>query len=1824
MTKKTKAMNKVLSVFLCVVLLLTCIPVAAMVSAAAAEKIDTRIVDPSTMDDWKQFFVGDVTNTENAGGVWTDKSVFTDASAFTNEVQMIDPDNNFMVAMSAIAANKSITGYSHIPTDTILVLDISRSMGPNTQVGDTNNNAVSELITAANAAIAKLQAVNNYNRVGVVLYSGNYVSSENANNQHSTVLLPLGRYEHTNNRFLVKDSQTFRAGNDNVTAESVKVNSGVTMGGKAVDQTEKEVYGGTYIQGGIHTAMREFLSVEDTAIEGDGFQAGTKRIPITVLMSDGLPTIATNNYTGTNSGIGTSNMGNGSEPEDELVTAIPFVTQLTASYAKARIEEHYERDSLFYTLGFKVDDSPVLDPDNTKDTDVHWSTYNNTADNGTMQLAVGQEWVSEGWFGQGHYETIYTPITKSGYDLTESYVNQYFQADDSLTAAFDAIVDEIILQSLYYPTQVDDGNNDLDGYIEFIDDIGQFMEVKDIKGILLGDILFNGDNIARNFIGGGGELGTIENPSALGDEMIRAVKARLGITDTPEAQKLVDDAYNAGQLAYNPQTGEYSNYIGWYADANGNYMCHGTRNDENPPEGAVFYNESYGYLGEVIDGHKNSDMMYISVQIHTRIATGTSGVIFRIPASLIPVVSYNISLTGNSIENPGEITLDLDNTMDIDTDGDGDYDVQEPIAPIRLVYEVGLKDEINELTVADLVGKDYKYYEDGVYTFYTNRWNPEDINHEHPSVAENTVAFYEPNVENERYYYTENSTVYRQVGEDEYVPYTGAQSPAYAEGPFFRQFAVFEEINDNAENNARIHLHYEQMSSEALGVAVADTEDNKAPAADTTWYVPKGTIHRMFENFHAGKGGFTDSTQTAVNSNFTGTLIYSHYLGVEVVPENIAADADQSNYYADVILGNNGKMTLEAAQGIKITKALDETMADYADETFTFTVTAQNELGTEGEYRLITMDREGNKTTENVTFADGTETVEIKAGETAYIVDLPEGAAYTVEEDVYGKGYMVATVNGEELTEYEVTVEKNVIEGVEFVNTLIPPDMDGNLILRKVVEHPYGVNYEIPQELEFTFEVAIAISEEETISETVTLKPGEAKVYTELPLWSEVTIKEIDVPAGFTSDKTDNTETLIIEEPQNYIVTFTNTYEAQSLTPDITLHGDKTFTGRANDEWLDTDSFTFKLQKRAGDEWVDMTLNGGQDKAEATVTKDNQTFDFSRFINAETYTERGVFAYRVVEVFDENPYKGITYDQGVRWFFVTVDDKDMDGSLEIANITGYGGTVITQDENSNWDVETSFLNTYAPEGSDAVTLIVNKLVEDTTVEDQNDSLITKEGFEFGLYQGETLIQKLPATTLTGETLITLNFGAADIGRNIHYVVKEIVPENPIAGMQYSQQAYNFAVVVEDDTVGGVTAYAVISEDVADAQEATGDEVAVEFTNIYDPDDATTYIAGIKNLEGREIADGEFTFELYEATDNTFEELTLKETTVNNGTEFNFEKLSFQKAGEYYYLVKEQAGDLENVTYDTTVYTVTIKVTDVDGVLEAEVLVNGDAENYVEFTNIFAPKEATAYIAGIKNLEGREIADGEFTFELYEATGNTFEELTLKETTVNNGTEFNFEKLSFQNAGEYYYVVKEQAGNLENVTYDTTVYTVTIKVTDVDGVLEAEVLVNGDAENYVEFTNIYEEPTEPPTTQATEPTTTEPTEPPTTQATEPTTTEPTEPPTTQATEPTTTEPTEPPTTQATEPTTTEPTEPPTTQATEPTTTEPTEPPTTQPTEPPVTEPPVTEPPTEVVIDVPKTGDTSQVGLWLAYMYVLGGFTVGAVVVKKHRDKKKAEE
>ncbi|MBO7217824.1 MAG: VWA domain-containing protein, partial [Clostridia bacterium] len=373
--KTKKLTKKIISIIVTIALIMSYLP-TMLTAAAAAGDTYNRVADPSTMDGWKNYFDLSNLDTSNAGGVWTDKSVFTDASAFPNSVTMIDDGKNFLTALSAIAANKEVVGYSTVPTDTVFVLDLSQSM---------TTSDVRDLVDSTNAAMKKLLATNNNNRVGVVLYSG-----ETSYDNSVSRLLPIDRYTTTRS-----DGNFIQ-----FSSNRVSVYSGVS-GTSSFGSTSRTVGGGTYIQAGLWEAWKMFSEVpdDDIYIGNDNWQSGEYRMPIVVLMTDGAPTRGTNSF----ANVGNSNVGNGYPYGIREGDA--FLVQLTASYVKNSIENKYKVKesygagrSLFYTLGFNIAASQnpntandnniaysVVNPEGTTLNDAYWNSYNN---NNSVQVTV--------------------------------------------------------------------------------------------------------------------------------------------------------------------------------------------------------------------------------------------------------------------------------------------------------------------------------------------------------------------------------------------------------------------------------------------------------------------------------------------------------------------------------------------------------------------------------------------------------------------------------------------------------------------------------------------------------------------------------------------------------------------------------------------------------------------------------------------------------------------------------------------------------------------------------------------------------------------------------------------------------------------------------------------------------------------------------------------------------------------------------------------------------------------------------------------------------------------------------------------------------------------------------------------------------------------------------------------------------------------------------------------------------------------------------------------------------------------------------------------
>lgn len=255
-----------------------------------------------------------------------------------------------------------------------------------------------------------------------------------------------------------------------------------------------------------------------------------------------------------------------------------------------------------------------------------------------------------------------------------------------------------------------------------------------------------------------------------------------------------------------------------------------------------------------------------------------------------------------------------------------------------------------------------------------------------------------------------------------------------------------------------------------------------------------------------------------------------------------------------------------------------------------------------------------------------------------------------------------------------------------------------------------------------------------------------------------------------------------------------------------------------------------------------------------------------------------------------------------------------------------------------------------------------------------------------------------------------------------------------------------------------------------------DGAAFTFTNTYGvtPTDSsvTDQVKTVKRLTGRDLAAGEFTFELLENG-----VAVASGTNDANGT-VTLSPIRYEAPGTHTYMLREACpnalGLYKGVTYDGTTYTVVTTVSDNgDGTLTATHKLEGTTES-AGFTNKYHAMPTQVSIGAIKVLEGRELKKDEFSFKL---VGEDIE------STVTNDADgkINFDKFEYDEPGTYVYTISEVKGDETGMTYDKSVFTATVNVVDDgEGNLKASVAyAKGDKSvEGIVFNNTYKKPETP--------------------------------------------------------------------------------------------------------------------------------------------------
>jgi len=383
------------------------------------------------------------------------------------------------------------------------------------------------------------------------------------------------------------------------------------------------------------------------------------------------------------------------------------------------------------------------------------------------------------------------------------------------------------------------------------------------------------------------------------------------------------------------------------------------------------------------------------------------------------------------------------------------------------------------------------------------------------------------------------------------------------------------------------------------------------------------------------------------------------------------------------------------------------------------------------------------------------------------------------------------------------------------------------------------------------------------------------------------------------------------------------------------------------------------------------------------------------YFDALAYEETGEYRYTIREQAGNDGT--ITYDTRELAVVVTVTDEDG----QLTAVAEYEGNQV-------------FENSYQPKAG-SVVLSAEKVLTGRTLQANE--------FNFELVDEDGTVLQTKANDATGK----IYFDALPYEETgeYHYTIREKIDSD--GTITYDTKELAVVVTVTDED-GQLTAVA----------EYEGNQV---FENSYQPKAGSVVLSGEKVLTGRTLQANEFDFELVD------EAGTVLQTKANDATgKIYFDALAYDETGEYHYTIREKTGTDGTITYDTKELAVVVTVTDEDGQLTAVAEYEGDRV----FENSYQPQAGSVVLSAKKDLTGRDLQANEFAFELVDEAGKVLQ----TQRNDANGT-ITFDALTYDDAGEHRYTIREKAGNDATIIYDETTYQVTVTVKDQDGKLVAE-------------------------------------------------------------------------------------------------------------------------------------------------------------------------
>lgn len=496
-------------------------------------------------------------------------------------------------------------------------------------------------------------------------------------------------------------------------------------------------------------------------------------------------------------------------------------------------------------------------------------------------------------------------------------------------------------------------------------------------------------------------------------------------------------------------------------------------------------------------------------------------------------------------------------------------------------------------------------------------------------------------------------------------------------------------------------------------------------------------------------------------------------------------------------------------------------------------------------------------------------------------------------------------------------------------------------------------------------------------------------------------------------------------------ISFTlNTTPTTLATADFGLT--KVLEGR---DWTDEDKFEFGLTSE----------NSAPMPASktATATKGHADISFGEI----AYDKPGTYVYKVSEKYAGTTVHGIAYSKNVAEFTVTVKPSAK-GELE-ASVKKTSG-------------EAEFKNTYTTNPAESS---VTDQITVTKVLTGRDLTAGEFSFELREVKGEDseLIETVVNAVDGKVTFKPIKY--TEIGQHT-YTLHEV--EGDAGGIAYDNTVYTIVTTIADNGKGQLVA--------THELEGAEDVKSIEFKNAYNLTpksfSVTDKIAATKSLTGRDLKDGEFSFELVEG-----DKVVATGTNAADG-KITMGAVKYTAAGEHTYTLREAKGGTASngISYDGKTYTIVTTITDNgDGTLHAEHVLKDATAATFENSYSVTPLETELDFGLSKAIDGRDWTDAdEFSFTITAPEGTPLPDpatvTVSKKNAGDNGiAAIKYGKIRYTAAGTYKYEIRENAGNAAGMTYDSHVATAEVAVTE-DG--EGNLTANVTKKENGRFTNKY--------------------------------------------------------------------------------------------------------------------------------------------------------